>query len=67
VFAGEAKKVILITAWRIVRELFMNRVRRGGKKGHLANNSANCSRTVHEQHSPNWEKTGFGELLANCS
>ena len=55
-FARFDKKGFWRTIWRIVRELFMNSVRRGGKKGNLANSSANYSRTVHEHCSPGRHK-----------
>ena len=61
--------------WRIdrrtARELFMNNVHRGGKKGVLANSSANSSLTDHEQCSSDWAKRDygdkFGEQFAKCS
>ncbi len=49
------------TLCRILRELFMDNIRRGGKKGALANISANCSRIVHEQFSPGEQKRGLDE------
>jgi hypothetical protein len=53
IFARVGKKVIWRLIRRTVRELFMNNVRHVGQIGVLANNSANCSRTVHEQCSSN--------------
>jgi hypothetical protein len=45
----------------------MNIVRRGGKKGHLAKSSANYSRDVHEQCSPEWEKGNLANNLPTLS
>ena len=51
-FAEEANKVTWRIVRPIVREMFMNSGRQSGQKRVLANNSANCSRTIHEQCSP---------------
>ena len=56
VFAMISKHVIWRTVRRTARELFMSNARQIGRKGVLANSSANCSRAVHEQCSPGRQK-----------
>ena len=66
-----SKQIIWRTVRRTVRELLINNVRQSGEKGHLANNSASCSRAVHEPCSPGLQNRSFGEqfgeLFVNCS